>query len=373
VVIVGKVLSCGLGTFVAGNDLKTSMRVGMGLSQIGEFSFIIAALGLTLKVTSDFLYPITVAVSALTTLTTPYLIRGSDNVVNGISRMLPVGLMNALDAYTGWVGTLAAARGTGKKSPFLFLRKWGWQITVNVILIAGVFITAAFMEPKVSVWWQDPPGGYNGIKGMLWLGAMILSLPMLIAIVRKWQAFGMLVSEMSVSSEAAKESTMPLRSIISNIVFIAGCAALFLIILVLSSAILPSRNLLIVLALLLVVMTIVLWRLLVRVHTKAQFALYETLNEAPLHHHAAADVPDMPALLRHAELLTLSITAQSKAVGKSIADLQLRATTGVSIVGIERGAKNLINPGAQEMICEGDAVLLIGLAEQIEKAKEMLE
>ena len=74
-VVLGKMLSCGLGAFIAGNDGRTSLRVGMGLSQIGEFSFIIAALGMTLQVTSSFLYPVAVAVSVLTTLMTPYLIR----------------------------------------------------------------------------------------------------------------------------------------------------------------------------------------------------------------------------------------------------------------------------------------------------------
>lgn len=372
VVIVGKVLSCGLGTFVAGNDMKTSMRVGMGLSQIGEFSFIIASLGLSLKVTSDFLYPIAVAVSALTTLSTPYLIRYSDNMVNGISRTMPVGLMNALDAYTNWMGRLGT--GKGKKSPAMFLRKWGWQIFVNIMLISGVFITAAFMKDHVKVWWPSAPWGDNGLKGVMWLGAMILSLPMLIAVVRKWQAFGMLVSEMSVSSAAAKENTLPLRSIISNIVFVSGCAALLLIILVLSSAILPSRNLLIVLALVVVVMTILLWRVFVRVHTKAQFALYETLNEAPLPHEThEQEASEIPSLLRHAELVMLHITEKSPSAGKFISELQLRTLTGASIVGIERGSENLINPGISEDIRPGDSILLIGSAEQIEKAREVLE
>ena len=81
VVVLGKVFSCAFGTFVAGNDMRTSLRVGMGLAQIGEFSFIIASLGLSLNVTSDFLYPIAVAVSALTTLLTPYLIKNSDGLV----------------------------------------------------------------------------------------------------------------------------------------------------------------------------------------------------------------------------------------------------------------------------------------------------
>ncbi|HTH49481.1 MAG TPA: cation:proton antiporter, partial [Candidatus Limnocylindria bacterium] len=89
VVIVGKVLTCSFGTFIAGNDTRTSLRVGMGLAQIGEFSFIIASLGLSLKVTSDFLYPIAVTVSALTTLTTPYLIRSADGLVSWFDRSAP--------------------------------------------------------------------------------------------------------------------------------------------------------------------------------------------------------------------------------------------------------------------------------------------
>src|SRR5471030_2584096 len=89
VVIVGKVATCSFGVFVGGKDLRTSLCVGMGLAQIGEFSFIIATLGLKLEVTSNFLYPIAVAVSVITTLVTPYLIRGTDGVVAWIDRAAP--------------------------------------------------------------------------------------------------------------------------------------------------------------------------------------------------------------------------------------------------------------------------------------------
>lgn len=368
-VVFGKVLTCGVGTYIAGNDMKTSMRVGMGLAQIGEFSFIIAALGLSLKVTSDFLYPIAVAVSALTTLLTPYLIRSSDAAVKGITFITPKGLMNALDAYTNWVGKLAV--GNGKKSPSAFLRKWGWQILLNIILIAGVFISAAFMKDHVQHWWPDGADNENLVKSALWLGAMILSLPMLIAIVRKWQAFGMLVSEMSVSRAAAQEKTAGLRTIISSIVFVSGCIALLLIVLVLSSAVLPSRNMLVVLALVLIATTVLLWRVFVQVHTKAQFALYETLNEEPLPHHEPEAQP-LPPLLRQAELVTLTISSTSSAAGKVISELQLRTCTGASIVGIERNGENIINPGISEDLRAGDSLLLIGSLEQIEKARLLL-
>lgn len=369
VVIAGKVISCGFGTYVAGNDMRTSMRVGMGLAQIGEFSFIIAALGLSLKVTSEFLYPIVVAVSALTTLSTPYLIKGSDAAVRGMEKIMPGGLMRMLDAYTIWVGNLA---GSGnKKTPGKFLRKWGWQIALNLLLIAAVFIGAVFLKDHVQRWWPEAPGGMDGIKGMLWLSAMILSLPMTIAVVRKWQAFGMMVSEMSVTRAAAGERTQGLRGIVSSVIFLAGCAGLFLFMLVLSTAVLPSRNLLIALVPVLVAIAFLLRRTFIQLHTKAQFALHETLNETPLPHHDAS-APALPSLLRDASLVTVTVPTGSPAVGKLLADLKLRTFTGASIVGIERQGESIINPGISEEIHAADSVLLLGSETQIEKARTLL-
>ena len=100
VVIVGKVATCSLGVFVGGKDIRTSLCVGMGLAQIGEFSFIIAKLGSDSKVTSDFLYPIAVAVSVVTTLVTPYLIKGADGTARTVEKTLPKPLMQAASVYT---------------------------------------------------------------------------------------------------------------------------------------------------------------------------------------------------------------------------------------------------------------------------------
>lgn len=226
-VVLGKVVSCGFGTFIAGNDMRSSMRVGMGLSQIGEFSFIIATLGLTLKVTSDFVYPIAVAVSAVTTLLTPYLIRSSDPVVGAFNRWAPHRVVSLLDNYTQWIGRFGE-RGGGR-SPMKFLRRWGWQIALNLLLVSALFISAAFLKTRALVWWPKLPVSEDNLNAVLWMAAMLLSLPMLIAVVRKWQAFGMLVSEMSVSRAAAGENTSGLRWIVSSVVFVAGCVVLLLL------------------------------------------------------------------------------------------------------------------------------------------------
>src|SRR5690606_24406949 len=86
VVLVGKVMAVSSGAFLAGQGTQTAVRAGMSMAQIGEFSFIIATLGLTLGVVREFLYPVAVAVSSITTLTTPYLVGSADRVASAFDR-----------------------------------------------------------------------------------------------------------------------------------------------------------------------------------------------------------------------------------------------------------------------------------------------
>src|SRR5262245_11246752 len=183
-VVVGKIITCSFGAFVAGHDSRTSLRVGMGLAQIGEFSFIIAALGVSLNVTSKFLYPIAVAVSALTTLLTPYLIKSADGLVNWFDRAAPRPLVAYLELYTRWVGQL----GSGRHVSFAtrLVRRWFVQMALNVALMAALFAIAAFVARRPPEWLRN--FGAITMNAALWLAAMILSLPLLIATFRKLQA-----------------------------------------------------------------------------------------------------------------------------------------------------------------------------------------
>jgi CPA2 family monovalent cation:H+ antiporter-2 len=341
----------------------------MGLAQIGEFSFIIAALGLSLNVTSSFLYPIAVAVSALTTLTTPYLLRGSDSVVAWFDRAAPRSLIGALDAYTRWVGQAAGQRQRGLASELL--RKWTWQITLNLLLIAGVFLTAAALRGRIFAWWPTVPGGFEGLKALLWLGAMILSLPLFIAAIRKLQAMGMLISEISVKRSAGGAHTDAYRTIISTTILIGGCLGLLPLVLMLSSAILPSWNMLLALALVVALVVVFLRRSFIRLYSRAQAALRETLEESPAPHHSEA-APVLPALMREARLELIAIAGDSPAAGKFIGELGLRTVTGASIVGIERDNENIVNPGPDEELRAGDRVLLLGTDAQLLGAKGVL-
>ena len=344
VVVVGQVLSCSLGVFLAGHDRQTSLRVGMGLAQIGEFSFIIAALGMSLKVTSGFLYPIAVAVSALTTLITPYLIKNSDSVIEWFDRAAPSPVKRWLDFYTRWTSELAEGE---RHFGLRLARKWGWQIALNLILITGIFIAAGTMRSRGLTWWPGIPRGEDGVKAALWLGAMLLSLPLLIAVFRKLRALAMLLSEMSVTRVAGGVNTNSLRSVVANTIVAAGCIMLVLIILLLSSTILPSWKLLFAQVLIVTVTAILLRRSFTKLYSKAQFALQETLAQAPVHRHDAAETT-LPAMMRDAQIATIRIDKAASVAGKLIGELRLRTNTGASIVGIQRGDESIINPGPDE-------------------------
>ncbi len=368
VVVVGQVFSCSLGVFLAGHDRQTSLRVGMGLAQIGEFSFIIATLGMSLKVTSSFLYPIAVAVSALTTLTTPYLIKNSDSVIEWFDRAAPLPVKRWLDFYTRWTSELAE----GERHFGLGLaRKWGWQIALNLIFITGIFIAAGAMRSRGLTWWPEIPHGEDGVKAALWLGAMLLSLPLLIAVFRKLRALAMLLSEMSVTRVAGGVNTNSLRSVVANTIVAAGCIMLVLIILLLSSTILPSWKLLLVQALIVTVTAILLRRSFTKLYSKAQFALQETLAQAPVHRHDAGETT-LPAMMRDAQIATIRIGKAASVAGKLIGELRLRTNTGASIVGIQRDGESLINPGPDEELRVDDEVLLLGSEAQLDAARKLL-
>ena len=367
-VLVGKVVTCSFGAFVGGNDSRTSLRVGMGLAQIGEFSFIIASLGLTLNVTSKFLYPIAVAVSAITTLLTPNLIKSADGMVNRFDKMAPKPLVNGLEIYTRWIGQIGRRRTSLATT---LVRRWIWQMSLNAALMAAIFIATAFVGRRPPEWLSRLGLDGETLKSVLWLLAMVVSLPLFIATSRKLQALGLLIAQTRVTKAAAGERTVAFRAVVEHVISIGGTIALALYVLVLSSTLLPTLEVLLLLTVLVALIGWFLRRSFIKVYSKAQFALQEILTQpAPPRPDRAPAV--LPALLREAELETVLIAPESKAVGSRIRELAVRTLTGASVVGIERESARLINPGPDEEIQAGDQVLMLGSPAHLEAARRYL-
>lgn len=275
-VLLGKMLSCGIGAFIAGNDGRTSLRVGMGLSQIGEFSFIIAALGMTLQVTSDFLYPVAVAVSAITTLLTPYLIRGADPLSLKIAAVIPKRMSRVFGMYGEWLRSIQP-QGEGAMLASM-IRRIILQVGVNLALVVAIFFAGSYFAARIGGYLEGWIGDPSWQKALIWGGALLLSLPFLIAAYRKLKALSMLLAEMSVKPEMAGRHTQRVRRVIAEVIPILSLLVIFLLLAALSASILPTNKLLMLIAVVAAAVAAVLWRWFIRVHTRMQVALLETLD-----------------------------------------------------------------------------------------------
>ena len=275
-VVLGKMVSCGLGAFIAGNDGRTSLRVGMGLSQIGEFSFIIAALGMTLQVTSDFLYPVAVAVSVITTLLTPYLIRSADPLSLKIAAVMPKRMSRVFGMYGEWLRNIQP-QGEGAILASM-IRKIILQVGVNLALVIAIFFTGSFFAARIGGYLQGWISDPSWQKALIWGGALLLSLPFLIAAYRKLKALSMLLAEMSVKPEMAGRHTQRVRRVIAELIPILSLLVIFLLLAALSASILPTNKLLVLIAVVAAAVAALLWRWFIRVHTRMQVALLETLD-----------------------------------------------------------------------------------------------
>ena len=145
-VISGQIIFTSLGVLLSGQSLNTSLRCGFSLTQIGEFSFIIASLGMSLGVISDFLYPIIVAVSVITTFTTPFFIRLADPAYLKIKMLLPPNVMDWLNRNTSDTDAV----GEGDTDWASFLRIYLSRLTAYItLLITITFLSLNYLLPHL--------------------------------------------------------------------------------------------------------------------------------------------------------------------------------------------------------------------------------
>ena len=366
-VVVGKVITCSFGTFVGGRDLRTSLCVGMGLAQIGEFSFIIAQLGERLNVTSDFLYPVAVAVSVITTLVTPYLLRATDPAVAWIDRTAPRGLMQGLSVYTAWIGSFAQ----GAANPItLLVRRMGWQLLINVLLTVGIFALGAWVAQWPHDYLPAVIRSQSIYTTLVWFAVMILTSGIYLASARKIQAMSMLVAEVAVPFASGGQHGAAVRMVISQVFVLLSFTVMAFLTVLLSTSILSSVGLIVPLLGLGFGTIFLFRRILVRVYSRAELALHETLIELPRIQRERPKV--IKDILRDAELDTMEVPPGSVMIGRKLRDIPLRQQTGASIVAIERAGQRVINPGPDETLEQGDRVLLLGELEQLPAAVDLL-
>lgn len=277
VVVFGKIFSATIASFLSGQGGRTSMRVGMGLAPIGEFSFIIAALGLSLKVTSDFLYPIVVAVSAITILLSPYLIKMSDPLMDWIERVLPDKTIRKSMAYTNW---LLGFRMEDERAmiAMIFVRIL-LQVLVNFCLVTTVFIASAYSFGMIKeLRWIAIQAEYVQ-RCFVWGGALLISTPFFVATYLKMQAVSLLLADVFQLPDSAGVFRRTVRRMLFDLLPSITIAWFLMLIAFFSRGILPPLAWLAVLIAGMMLVAWLFWGFFVRLHSRLQIALFETMSE----------------------------------------------------------------------------------------------
>ena len=344
VTIIGKILSSTAGAVLAGQRLKDSVQIGFSLAQIGEFSFIIATLGVTLGVISDFIYPIAVTVSAITTFSTPYLIRVSDKSASFIERILPNWWRSSLERYSFAIQQNRAQGDTKERRLAAFL-----TLSLNGILVTVIFISVAkYLEPILETWTKDSRLSF--IVG--WGISVILSAPFIWGMFSSYRPKG--------SATAVPERVSTFLGQLVTIVWIGT----------LTTGYFTTRTS--------IAITIVLGGLLFTLfyrRLEKSYAWFEQRLKKNLETSSKqTKEKEIHTLLPwDLHLAKLAVHPNSPVVGKTLKEGNYRETLGLNIVGIRRGVDTILSPSASERLLPSDELLVLGADEQIEQLRQMSE
>ena len=347
VTIFGQSISSTIGCLLSGQPLKESVQTGMSLSQIGEFSFIIATLGITLQVTSSFLYPIVVAVSAMTTFSTPYMIKLSGPFSDFLSRKLPRKWLKRIERYSA--STQAIKTVNNWKT---VINAYLTQVVIHsIIIVAVILLSSRFILPLVK---EYPFGAAIGA-----LITLAFLAPFLWALSLRRVA----VAEVSILLEERK-SRGPMAMLFLFRILIAIVYIGFLLNIFFS----PKT------ALLAFVVAIILYFLfqkrLNHQYHKIENHFLSNLNDREISK-AKRSRSDLSPWDGH--MAVFDIAAESNIAGETLKKLQLREQLGINIASIKRGEITIHIPDANERIFPGDEVFVIGNDAQVQEFKKYLD
>jgi CPA2 family monovalent cation:H+ antiporter-2 len=377
VVIVGKIVGVAAGAFLTGSSTHTSLQAGMSLAQIGEFSFIIAALGASLKVTGSFLYPVAVAVSAVTTLSTPWLIRASGPVASFVDRKLPPRLQTVVSLYGSW---LEALRNSGRaRTAGSAVWRMVLLLLIDAALLVGIIIGTSLFSARLAAEAHERVGIDVGLAKILILGvAAGLAFPFCFGMVQVGRRAGATLAEMALPRPvgATTDLAMAPRKVLTLVFQLATALLLGVPLVAITQPFLPGFPAAVLVVIGAAMLAIAFWRsasnLEGHVRAGAQVVMEALRQQARSHTSGDALQKARQLLPGMGEPVSVTLDAQSPALGRTLAELNLRGMTGATVLAISRNAEELVIPQADEVLKEGDVLALVGSREAISASKTLL-
>lgn len=352
-ILLGQAVFGSFGYLLSGQTLKTAMRCGFSMAQIGEFAFIIASLGLSLGVVNKFLYPVVVAVSVITTFLTPYMIRFATPCYNVMERHLPDRLITILNNITLSHPSAANSGGRWKR----LLR----QMLVNTVIYsilstAVITIMFTFFLPFVRRLLYGWHWTANLVCGLLTVLAMSPFLRALVMKKNHSEEFKSLWSE-------SRLNHLPLIfTIIARVVIASGF--IFYVCNYLSRF---TNALMITIAVALVII-MMLSRSLKNSSIRMERMFIQNLRSRDIEAEVAGrkrPLYEGHLLDRDIHMVDLDVPADSLWAGKTLRQLALRSSYGVDVSSILRATHRINVPDGDTELFPGDRLQVIGGDEQL--------
>lgn len=362
--LFGKLFSTTIGALLSGQPLKQSVQVGMSMAQIGEFAFIVATLGLSLGVISDFLFPVAVGASVITTFTTPYLIKYSEPFYHFLSRHLPKKWVDRLNNYSLSAQTIQA-EGEWKKVLLNYIR----IVAINGIIVVGIILLSVnFLVPFLEQTINN-----TMLRGIL---ALIVTLgiasPFLYALIAK-RPGNIAYKTIWLKKQYSKGPLliMEILRVAAGILLIGFCV----------SQIYNDRVALLFTVPLMIIFIFVFSSKMKSIYLRIEERFFGNLNarEDAEYQTLSAKVSRKTAELQSelmpwdAHIVSLTVPQIAVYIGKTLQELAWREKYGVNIAYIKRGQKLINAPVKNAILLPLDKVGIIATDEQMQAFKPIFD
>lgn len=359
VVILGRTTFGTLGVIASGQGLRVAMRAGFSLSQIGEFSFIIATLGMSLGVINEILYPIIISVSIITTFTTPFCIKLAVPAYDFIEKRLPPKWNKLITGYAASSYVRVNKENDWRK---LLLNLLRIMAIYSSISLAIVFTFERFITPFIIAYISNT-GGYI-------LAAILTIIPM-----APFLRAMMMRKNKSIEFQNLWNNNPFNRGALISLIILRIILSVVMVLMVLFPLFPENRFLMICIAFTIVIL-IIFSNGFKQQSKRIEARFLENFNRKQIHEEERSAILPTVAkdlLSKDIHIEEIEIPQSSPSIGKTLRELNLRHETGINIVSIIRGNKKINIPGAEERLYPFDTVVVAGSDEELQKLISSIE
>lgn len=358
--LFGKFFFSGLGALISGLPLKQSMQIGMSMAQIGEFAFIVATLGLSLGVISDFLFPIAVGVSAITTFTTPYMMKMADPFYDWLMTKLPSRWVTRIENYS-----LETEKMNANPKWKNITKEYLRIIILNTIILIGIILTFRFfIIPFIN----------RNIEVPLYQNIIVIILGTVVSSPFLW---AILTKAPKIAEKDALNDTVTLALNIIRILLGTFLIGLFI-------DQLTSTKYAIIFALPVVIFLLWFFSTKIQdVYQRIENQFISNFNEREtqdyLKNKTVHDLKQRNLEFREklktwdAHISVMEVDPHAKFIGVRLEELRWKENYGINVVYIKRGENLISLPGRDNRLLPYDRVGILGTDEQFQNFKTVFD